>query len=101
MLPRYSVSNKNYLIDTSELFVKLQRCSSHKSLVQARLHYNEKKVTIIYAKGGIFTFKLDESIGLSKKSTFTGHIGEVRDFQMTNFVIVKNKIKASGKDDRG
>jgi len=75
MLPRYSESNKNYLIDTSELFVKLQRCIANKSLVQARLHYNDKKVTIIYAKGGIFTFRLDESNGLSKRSTFTGHIG--------------------------
>lgn len=67
------------------------------------MHKNRTRVTLHYQRGGIFTFELKKRQEYHEPSTWQGQIAEIKDFEMTDFIIAKNSdvLTAQGKDSRG
>jgi len=70
MLPREAERGKNYNVTIDELDQQIATCKAKNSLVQGRLHWNKKRVSIIYSTGGIFTFSLEEKQDYTQPSIF-------------------------------
>ena len=62
-------------------------------------------MSVIYQAGGIFTFELRKKQSYTKGGSFSGYMGDVRNFQLRHFRIQNEgrwvRVIGEGHDERG